>query len=205
MSVIQQTTLLNSLHPWFQLFSLPTDPEQKSFSVLLRAAWLKPPFPCAFHSTSLISLQPLITLLITIFKRTVPEKTNITWCHSYVASKIRDKGTYIQNRNRLMDIENEPMVTEREGGGWDIGRKGYWEDGIDRRTLPCVKQVTNKDPLYGTENYIQHPVITNNGKELRKKNTDIYRNIIEQSYTCIMEALCCTPEIQSCKSAILQF
>ena len=31
-----------------------------------------------------------------------------------VESKKRYKGTYLQNRNRLMDIENKLMVTKRE-------------------------------------------------------------------------------------------
>ena len=32
-----------------------------------------------------------------------------------------DKGTYLQNRNRLRDVENKLMVTEREDGGISLG------------------------------------------------------------------------------------
>ena len=46
--------------------------------------------------------------------------------------------TYLQNRNRLTDIENKLMVTkwERSGGGIN------WEFGIDIDTLLYLKQVT---------------------------------------------------------------
>ena len=39
-------------------------------------------------------------------------KTNITWYHLYVESKKQYKWTYLQNRNRLSDIENKLMVTK---------------------------------------------------------------------------------------------
>ena len=37
-----------------------------------------------------------------------------------VESKKRYKGTYLQNRNRLMDIENKLMVTKWERGEREI-------------------------------------------------------------------------------------
>ena len=45
------------------------------------------------------------------------------------------KQTYLQNRNRHTDLENELMVTSRErlGGGID------WEFGIDMYTLLYLK------------------------------------------------------------------
>ena len=42
-------------------------------------------------------------------------QTNI-WYHSYVESKKWYKWTYLQNRNRLTDIENKLMVTKGESG-----------------------------------------------------------------------------------------
>ena len=43
-------------------------------------------------------------------------KKNI-WYHLYVESKKQHKWTYLENRNRLTDIENKPMVTKTKGGG----------------------------------------------------------------------------------------
>ena len=53
-------------------------------------------------------------------------QTNIIWYRLYVESKKWYQWTYLQNRNRLRDLENKLMVTteERWGardklGGWD--------------------------------------------------------------------------------------
>ena len=43
-------------------------------------------------------------------------KKKIIWCHLYVESKIWYKCTFLQNRDRLTDIENKPMITKGEGG-----------------------------------------------------------------------------------------
>ena len=48
------------------------------------------------------------------------------------------------------------------GGGTD------WEFGIDTYTLLYLKQITNKNLLYSTDNYTQYLVITYNGKESEK-------------------------------------
>ena len=51
-------------------------------------------------------------------------KTNIVWYHLYVESKKWYKWTYLQNRNRITDVENKLMVTKGEKGGginWEIG------------------------------------------------------------------------------------
>ena len=44
------------------------------------------------------------------------------------------KWTYLQNRNRLTDVENKLKVTKGEGGGGI-----NWEIGIDIYTLPYIK------------------------------------------------------------------
>ena len=49
-------------------------------------------------------------------------KTNIQY-HLYVESKIWDKLTYLQNRNRLTDVENKFMVN-REERGWGRDKLG---------------------------------------------------------------------------------
>ena len=66
------------------------------------------------------------------------------------------KWTYLQNRNRLTDLENELMVTRGEGSGGGVD----WEFGIDMYTLLYLKEITNKDLLYSTGNSAQYSVIT---------------------------------------------
>ena len=63
------------------------------------------------------------------------------------------------------------MVTKKERGKRD---KEY---GINRYTLLYVKEISNKDLLYSTKNYIQYFVIIYNGK-----------------YIYITESLCSTSE-----------
>ena len=43
-----------------------------------------------------------------------------------------------------------------------------WEIGIDVYTLPYIKQIINKDPLYSTGNSTQYSVMTYMGKESKK-------------------------------------
>ena len=75
------------------------------------------------------------------------------------------------------------MVTRGERGGGI-----NYEFGIKRYTLLYIKQITNKDLLYNTGNYIQYLIITYNGKESKKEHIYIY------IYIGITESLCCTPE-----------
>ena len=61
---------------------------------------------------------------------------------------------YMQNRNRLIDIENK-------GRGKAAGAtEGYW---LDRHKVPSIKWTSNKDILYSTENYSHYLIITFNG------------------------------------------
>ena len=50
----------------------------------------------------------------------------------------------------------------KSGGGIN------WELGISRHTLLYIKEVTNKDLLLSTGNYIQYPIKTYNGKDSKK-------------------------------------
>ena len=59
-------------------------------------------------------------LEIIILSEVSRAKTNIIWYRLYVESKIWYKWTYLQNRNRLTDIENKFMVTKEEGEGEGI-------------------------------------------------------------------------------------
>ena len=46
-------------------------------------------------------------------------------------------------------------------------RKGInWEYGINRYTLPYIKQINNKDLLYSTRNYTQYLAINYKGKRI---------------------------------------
>ena len=69
-----------------------------------------------------------------------------------------------------------------------------WEYGINRYTPLYIKQVSNKDLLYSTGNYIQSPVINHNGKKYEKDY--IYVGL---SHFAVQQKL-----IQHCQSNILQ-
>ena len=56
------------------------------------------------------------------------------------------------------------------------------EFGINRYTLPCMKQINNQDLLCSTRNYIQYLVITYNKKESEKM-------YVAESLCCILEPL----------------
>ena len=71
------------------------------------------------------------------------------------------------------------LPRERGGGG---GKN--WEFGISRHKLSYIGWIDNKVLLYSTGNYVQYPVISQNGKEHEKEYIYIY----------ITESLCCTAE-----------
>ena len=50
------------------------------------------------------------------------EKDNILWYHLYVESLKNNTNEFIQNKTKLLDLENELMVTSR--GGWGEGKLG---------------------------------------------------------------------------------
>ena len=62
------------------------------------------------------------------------------------------------------------MVVKGEGGDGGMD----WEAGVSRCKLLYMEWVNNKVPLYSTGNYIQHPVINQNGKEYKKVCIYIY-------------------------------
>ena len=82
---------------------------------------------------------------------------------------LRHKGTYLRNRNRLMDIENRLVVAKGEGVGEEwCGRLGL----ADVSYYIYIEWINNKALLYSTENilnYIQYPMINQNGKEYKKR------------------------------------
>ena len=58
--------------------------------------------------------------------------------------------TYLQNRNRLMDIENRPAIARGDGGG---------SLGLVDMTILHLAQMSNEVLLYSPGNYIQSLVI----------------------------------------------
>ena len=73
---------------------------------------------------------------IVILSKVNRQRRNI-WCTLYVESKKKIQ-TYLQNRNRLIDIEN--MVVKGEELGEEIVR----ESGMDMSTLLYVKWISNQ-------------------------------------------------------------
>ena len=70
--------------------------------------------------------------------------------HLYVESKIWQKRTYLQNRNRLTDIEHRLVVAKGEEGG--NGMEGEFRFG--RHKLLHLEWISNEVLLYRTRNYI---------------------------------------------------
>ena len=84
-------------------------------------------------------------------------------------SKIGHKRTYLRNRNRLKDIENGLWFSGGGGGG---GME--WEVWVSRCELLYIGRINNKVLQYSTENYIQYPMISHNGRDYTKKRMHIY-------------------------------
>ena len=62
----------------------------------------------------------------------------------------------------ITDIENRVVVAKAEGAGGQI----EWTVGVSRCKLyTYIEWISNKVLLYSTENYIQYPIIDNNGRE----------------------------------------
>ena len=80
------------------------------------------------------------------------------------------KWTYLQDRNRLTDLENELMVTRGQEWGEGIFR----ELGINMYTLLYLKWMTNKDLLYSTGNSAQCYVAAWMGREFGGEWIHVY-------------------------------
>ena len=77
--------------------------------------------------------------------------------------------------------------------GSRVRRRMDREGGVSRFKLLHMEVINNKVLLYSTENYIQYPMINNNGKEYSLKRMCIYIYIC----ICITESLCFTAEINT--------
>ena len=87
---------------------------------------------------------------IIILSEVSQTKTAI-WYYLYVKSKKWHKWTYLQNRNRLINLENKLLVTGDEGreGGTD------WEFGTDMDTPLYLKCPSIKNQK---KKYVHHGV-----------------------------------------------
>ena len=63
---------------------------------------------------------------------------------------------------------------------------------INIHTLLYIKQISNQDLWYGTENYTQYSIITYMEKESEKEWT--YMCMYMCVCVCVCESLCCTLE-----------
>ena len=64
-----------------------------------------------------------------------------------------------------MDIKNRRVAAKVDRGG----RRLNWEFEIRKCKLVYIEWINNKVLLYTTGNYIQYPVINQNGKEHEKR------------------------------------
>ena len=64
-------------------------------------------------------------------------------------------------QKRITDTENRAVVAKGEGAGGQM----EWKVGVSRCKFLYTEWINNKVLLYSTENYIQYPVINNNGIE----------------------------------------
>ena len=67
------------------------------------------------------------------------EKDNIIWHHLHVESKKWYKWAYVQNRNRLTDIEHKFMVPKGDSGGGG-NKLGVWDKHIHTTIYKIDKQ-----------------------------------------------------------------
>ena len=73
------------------------------------------------------------------------------------------QSTYLQNRNRITDIENKFMVAKEE-------READKLIEINIDTALYIKHIINKALLDSTQNYTQYLIITTNGKIMSMYN-----------------------------------
>ena len=105
-------------------------------------------------------------------------KTNISWYHLHVESKIWHKWTYLWNINRLTDIENRLVIAKAVGVGGMVQKIE-----ASRGKLLHIEWINNKVLLYKTENYIQYHMI------------NLEKNISKKNVLYITESLYCTAVI----------
>ena len=85
--------------------------------------------------------------------------------HTYMWSLKYDTNEPIYETETESWIENGLVVAKGEGVGGGV----KWEVWVSRYKLLYIEWINNKVLLYGTENYIQYPMINHNGRILKKE------------------------------------
>ena len=88
----------------------------------------------------------------------VSQKEKDKYMVSYTWNKIWHKQTCLQNRNRLIDVENRVVVAKGEGGR---ERDGL---GVGGCKPLHIEWINNKVLMYIRGNYIQYLVLNHNGE-----------------------------------------
>ena len=108
----------------------------------------------AIHKT----WMQLEILLLSEISQKEKDKYNMT--SLYVESKLWHKCTYLQNINRLTNVENRLVVAKGECGGSVMDL----EFGVSECKLLHLEWIENKILLYSTGSYIQSLGIDHDGK-----------------------------------------
>jgi len=115
----------------------------------------------------MLSASTWAQLEMIILSEVRKRKTSTIWYHLYVEFKVWHKWTYLWNRHT-----HRTHLCLPGGVGW--GRTD-WEFGVTRCKLLHKEWINNKVLLCSTGNYIQCPVINQNGKEDEKECIYIYK------------------------------
>ena len=82
-----------------------------------------------------------------------------------------------ESANRT-DSRTENQLVAAQGKG--TGEGMVWEAGVSRCELLHIERISNKVLLHSTENYIQYPTISHNGKCSLKKTKHIGISLVVQ-------------------------
>ena len=96
---------------------------------------------------------------IIILSEVSQEKTNTTWYYLYMESKYEANKLIYETETGSQTYRTDLWLPRMEWEGMD------WEFGVSGCELSYTVWINNKVLLYGTGNYIQHPVINHNGKK----------------------------------------
>ena len=92
------------------------------------------------------------------------EKTNTIWYHLYMESKYETNKLIYETETGSQTYRTDLWLPRME-----CGRGMDREFGVSGCELSDIVWLNNKILLYGTGNYIQHPVINHNGKKYERE------------------------------------
>ena len=106
-------------------------------------------------------------LEITILSEVSQTKTDVTWYHLYVESEKLIQTNLLIKQKQTHKHRKQTWRSKGKGGRNKSGA-GEWQ------IHTIVHKINNKDLGYSTENYVQFPVITYDGKGSKKEFTVLY-------------------------------